>query len=146
MLFALQRIAMRTHMLFCLIAVLLSLAFGDAHAIAQTTLHLSLASICPVCVPKTSSNLHKPTTDRGRRRSCAPGDHQELPHRGRTRRTEDPGRCSDVPSSPVSDAKCCQKTESLFAKPFKSLLQQNRHIADIRGTATFCPLLDKSGY
>ena len=40
MLFALQRIAMRTHMLFCLIAMLLSLAFGDAHAIAQTTLRV----------------------------------------------------------------------------------------------------------
>src|SRR5664280_150009 len=40
MLFALQRIAMRTHMLFCLIAVSLSLAFGDAHAIAQTTLRV----------------------------------------------------------------------------------------------------------
>jgi NitT/TauT family transport system substrate-binding protein len=40
MLFALQRIAMRTHMLFSLIAVLLSLAFGDAHAIAQTTLRV----------------------------------------------------------------------------------------------------------
>jgi hypothetical protein len=24
-------------------------------------------------------------------------------------------------------------------------LQHNRHIADIRGTATFCSLLDKSG-
>jgi hypothetical protein len=33
----------------------------------------------------------------------------------------------------------------VFAKTFKSLLQQNRHKADIRGTATFCPLLDKSG-
>ncbi|HZM11094.1 MAG TPA: hypothetical protein VFC15_12875, partial [Candidatus Limnocylindrales bacterium] len=59
--------------------------------------------------------------------------------------TEDPGRCSDAPSSPVSDAKYRQKTESVFAKTFKSLLQQNRHIADIRGIATFCPLLDKSG-
>src|SRR5450759_1771113 len=102
MLFALQRIAMRTHMLFCLIAVLLSLAFGDAHAIAQTTLHLSLASICPVCVPKNSATLHKPTTERGRRPSRAPGYPQALPHRGSTRRTEDPGRCPYVPSSPVS--------------------------------------------
>src|ERR1019366_6318817 len=74
--------------------------------------------------------LHKPTTDRGRRRSCVLGDHQELPHRGRTRRTEDPGRCSEVPSSPASDAKCRQKTESLFAKAFKSLLQQNLPQAD----------------
>jgi hypothetical protein len=40
MLITLQRIAMRTHILFCLIAVLLSLAFGDAHAIAQTTLRV----------------------------------------------------------------------------------------------------------
>src|SRR5664280_532057 len=57
-------------------------------------------------------------------------DQQALPHRGGTRRTEDPGRCSDAPSSPVSDAKYRQKTESVFAKTFKSLLQQNRHIAD----------------
>jgi hypothetical protein len=33
----------------------------------------------------------------------------------------------------------------VFAKTFKSLLQQNRHIADNRGTAIICPLLDKSG-
>jgi hypothetical protein len=28
----------------------------------------------------------------------------------------------------------------------KIFLQQYRHKADIRGTATFCPLLDKSGH
>src|ERR1022692_642691 len=68
--------------------------------------------------------------DREPRRSGAPDDQQALPHRGGTRRTEDPGRCSDAPSSPVSDAKYRQKTESVFAKTFKSLLQQNRHLAD----------------
>src|ERR1017187_9916733 len=75
--------------------------------------------------------LRGPMIDRERRRSCAPDDRQEPPHRGRTRRTEDPGRCSDVPSSLASDAKCRQKTESLFAKAFKSLLQQNLPTADI---------------
>src|ERR1039458_191529 len=83
--------------------------------------------------------------DREPRRSGAPDDQQALPHRGGTRRTEDPGRCSDAPSSPVSDAKYRQKTESVFAKTFKSLLQQNRHLADILGAATFCPLSDNSG-
>src|SRR5450755_4016112 len=68
--------------------------------------------------------------DRERRRSCAPDDHQEPPHRGRIHKTEDPDRCSDVPSSPVSNKICRQKTESLFAKTLKSLLQQNRHLAD----------------
>jgi hypothetical protein len=33
----------------------------------------------------------------------------------------------------------------VFAKTFKSLLQQNRHLADILGAATFCPLSDNSG-
>src|SRR5450759_3443487 len=70
--------------------------------------------------------LRGPTIDRERRRSCVPDDHQEPPHRGRTHRTADPARCSDVPSSLASDTKCRQKTESLFAKAFKSLLQQNR--------------------
>src|SRR5450759_5418159 len=78
--------------------------------------------------------LRKPTTDQERHRSCAPDDHQELPHRGRTRKIEDPGRCSDVPSSPISDAKCRQKTGSLFANAFKSLLQQNLPTADIAHT------------
>src|SRR5665213_254077 len=76
--------------------------------------------------------LRRPRIDRERRRSCVPDDHQEPPHRGETHKTEDLGRCSDVPSSPASDAKCRQKTESLFANAFKSLLQQNRHIASIR--------------
>src|SRR5674476_876560 len=75
--------------------------------------------------------LRGPTIDRERRRSCAPDDHQEPPHRGETHKTEDLGRCSDVPSSPASDAKCRQKTESLFANAFKSLLQQNRPGGDI---------------
>jgi hypothetical protein len=35
-----------------------------------------------------------------------------------------------VPSSPASDIKCRQKTESLFAKAFKSLLQQNLPLGD----------------
>src|SRR5450755_3286755 len=69
--------------------------------------------------------------DRERRRSCAPDDHQEPPHRGRIHKTEDPDRCSDVPSSPVSNEICRQKTESLFAKTLKSLLQQNLPKADI---------------
>src|ERR1017187_8860109 len=75
--------------------------------------------------------LRGPTIDRERRRSCAPDDHQEPPHRGETHKTEDLGRCSDVPSSPASDAKCRQKTESLFANAFKSLLQQNLPLATI---------------
>jgi hypothetical protein len=33
----------------------------------------------------------------------------------------------------------------VFAKTFKSLLQQNRPKADILGAATFCPLSDNSG-
>src|SRR5664280_610003 len=85
--------------------------------------------------------------DREPRRSGAPDDQQALPHRGGTRRTEDPGRCSDAPSSPVSDAKYRQKTESVFAKTFKSLLQQNRSLADKPSRAEIerCPLLSKSG-
>src|SRR5271169_3953881 len=73
--------------------------------------------------------LRGPMKDRESRRSCAPDDHQEPPRRGGTRRTDDPGRCSGVPSSPASDTNCRQKTESLFAKAFKSLLQQNLPIA-----------------
>src|ERR1035438_8340501 len=69
--------------------------------------------------------LRGPMIDRERRRSCAPDDHQEPPHPGGTRRTEDPGRCSGVPSSSISDANCRQKTESLFTNTFKSILQQN---------------------
>src|ERR1039458_1785043 len=84
--------------------------------------------------------------DREPRRSGAPDDQQALPHRGGTRRTEDPGRCSDAPSSPVSDAKYRQKTESVFAKTFKSLLQQNRPIADKMLRCRECPLSDNSGY
>src|ERR1700693_1422027 len=68
--------------------------------------------------------------DREPRRSCASDDQQAPPHQDGTHRTEDPGRCSDVPSSPVSDAKYRQKTESVFAKTFKSLLQQNLPEAD----------------
>src|ERR1035438_8462961 len=75
--------------------------------------------------------LRKPTINRERRRSYAPDDQRVPPHRGRTHKTEDPDRCSDVPSSPVSDEKCRQKTESLFAKIFKSLLQQNLPQVDI---------------
>src|ERR1019366_759095 len=69
--------------------------------------------------------LRGPTIDQERHRSCALDDHQEPPHRGETRRTDDPGRCPGVPSLLASDTKCRQKTESLFAKAFKSLLQQN---------------------
>src|SRR5664280_2410357 len=85
--------------------------------------------------------------DREPRRSGAPDDQQALPHRGGTRRTEDPGRCSDAPSSPVSDAKYRQKTESVFAKTFKSLLQQNRSLADKPSRAKIhrCPLLSNNG-
>jgi hypothetical protein len=36
----------------------------------------------------------------------------------------------------ASDTNCCQKTESLFAKAFKSLLQQNLPIADSRNCST----------
>src|SRR5450759_1530280 len=79
--------------------------------------------------------LRGPTIDRERHRSCALDDHQEPPHRGETRRTDDPGRCPGVPSLLASDTKCRQKTESLFAKAFKSLLQQNRHKASFRTDA-----------
>src|ERR1035441_6312114 len=41
--------------------------------------------------------------------SYAPDDQRVPPHRGRTHKTEVPDRCSDVPSSPVSDEKCRQK-------------------------------------
>src|ERR1019366_3039439 len=75
--------------------------------------------------------LRRPTIDQERHRSCALDDHQEPPHRGETRRTDDPGRCSGVPSLLASDTKCRQKTESLFAKAFKSLLQQNLPIPDM---------------
>src|ERR1017187_9868549 len=84
--------------------------------------------------------------DREPRRSGAPDDQQALPHRGGTRRTEDPGRCSDAPSSPVSDAKYRQKTESVFAKTFKSLLQQNRHKADIAKAPAFVRYWSNSGH
>src|ERR1022692_1794518 len=87
--------------------------------------------------------------DREPRRSGAPDDQQALPHRGGTRRTEDPGRCSDAPSSPVSDAKYRQKTESVFAKTFKSLLQQNRHKADNPAAPVFVRYwtkADKGGF
>src|ERR1017187_7385562 len=60
-------------------------------------------------------------------------DQQEPPHPGGTRRTEDPGRCSGVPSSSISDANCRQKTESLFTNTFKSILQQNRHLDGVIG-------------
>src|SRR5512141_1328114 len=90
--------------------------------------------------------LRGPMIDRERRRSCAPDDQQEPPHQDETRKTDDLGRCSGVPSSPVSDAKCRQKTESLFAKAFKSLLQQNRHLADIPTAPAFIRYWSNSGY
>jgi hypothetical protein len=50
------------------------------------------------------------------------------PRRGENRRTENLGRCSDVSSSPVSNEKCRQKADSLFANAFKSPLQQNQNL------------------
>ena len=38
----------------------------------------------------------------------------------------------------ISAAKCAQKTETPFAKDFKSLLQQNRPIADIHVSVRPC--------
>src|SRR5450759_4995959 len=61
-----------------------------------------------------------------------------------------------LPKSPVSSSLCDEVPHIFIPKSHlepreflissaKRLLQQYRHIADNRGTATICPLLDKSG-
>src|ERR1019366_7832351 len=62
-----------------------------------------------------------------------------------------------LPKSPVSSSLCDEVPHIFIPKSHlepreflissaKRLLQQYRHKADIRGSATFCPLLDKSGH
>jgi hypothetical protein len=43
----------------------------------------------------------------------------------------------------ASDTNCRQETESLFAKAFKSLLQQNRHIASFAALQHSWSLLEQ---
>src|SRR3974390_304550 len=55
--------------------------------------------------------------DREQRRSCAPDDHQEPPHRDGTRKTDDPGRCSGVPSSPPPTQNAARGRNHCSPKP-----------------------------
>src|SRR5579864_2870475 len=71
-----------------------------------------------------------PTINPKRRRSSAQDDRREPPHLNENRRINGPDRRSDVPSSPPPTQNAARERESLFAKIFKSLLQQNRPQAD----------------
>src|SRR5579864_6342062 len=71
-----------------------------------------------------------PTINPKRRRSSAQDDRREPPHLNENRRINGPDRRSDVPSSPPPTQNAARERESLFAKIFKSLLQQNRPETD----------------
>src|SRR5579864_417144 len=73
-----------------------------------------------------------PTINPKRRRSSAQDDRREPPHLNENRRIDGPDRRSDVPSSPPPTQNAARERESLFAKTFKSLLQQNRPIPAAR--------------